>query len=208
MQRDALALRYHGCFWILARRCLAVLLLVELGRERVAMMPALPGIRRVANDREQPRPPLTASGTSEAPEMPERAQGRVLHDVLCVVIAPREIARQGVRGVQMRQHDGFESLELARLQPVLGVCGTPSSEDSASGGVIPAGISAGRIGSPPSRETVVTHAQEEDRHENHACCSVPPRRPGLACPGGTCNDRPAPSPRHPPRGGPPAPPVG
>src|SRR5438034_2688838 len=97
--------------------------------------------------------------------MPERAQGRVLHDVLCVVIAPREIARQGVRRVQMRQHDGFESLELARLQPVLGVCGTPSSEDSASGGVIPAGISAGRMGSPPSRETVVTHAQEEDRHE-------------------------------------------
>src|SRR2546422_6406047 len=93
---------FRSCFWIFARRCLAVLLLVELGRERVAMMPALPGVRRVANDREQPCPPLTASGASEASEMPERAQGRVLHDVLCVVIAPREIARQGVRGVQMR----------------------------------------------------------------------------------------------------------
>src|SRR5207247_3302029 len=46
MQRDALALRYHGCFRILARRRLAVLLLVELGRERVAMMPALPVLRR------------------------------------------------------------------------------------------------------------------------------------------------------------------
>src|SRR2546427_5358880 len=160
MQRDALALRYHGCFWIFARRCLAVLLLVELGRERVAMMPALPGVRRVANDREQPCPPLTASGASEASEMPERAQGGVLHDVLCVVIAPREIARQGVRGVQMRQHDGFESLELARLQPVLGVCGTPSSEDSTGGRVIPEGISAGRAGTLPSRETAVTRSEE------------------------------------------------
>src|SRR3989449_3856620 len=160
MQRDALRVRYHGCSCTLARRGLAVLLLVERVLGRVAMMPPLPGIRRVATDREQPRPPLTASGTSEAPEMPERAQGRVLHDVLCVVIAPREIARQGVRGVQMRQHDGFESLELARLQPVLGVCGTPSSEDSASGGVIPAGISAGRIGSPPSKGTVCPHTPE------------------------------------------------
>src|SRR3989454_10697302 len=192
MQRDALALRYHGCFRILARRCLAVLLLVELSRERVPMMPALPGIRGVANDREPPRPPLTASGTSEASEMPERAQGGVLHDVLCVVIAPREIARQGVRGVQMRQHDSFESLELARLQRVLGVCGTPSSKDSASGGVIPEGINAGRMGSPPSRETVVTHAQEEDRHDEHACCSVPQPRPGLAGLGRTCNDPPPP----------------
>src|SRR5437879_12113485 len=138
MQRDALALRYHGCFRILARRCLAVLLLVELGRERVATMPALPGVRRVANDREQPRPPLTASGTSEAPEMPERAQGRVLHDVLCVVIAPREIARQGVRGGQMRQDDGVESLEPARLEPVRRVCGTASSEDPRGGGRSPA----------------------------------------------------------------------
>src|SRR5207247_3454246 len=102
MQRDSLALRYHGCFWILARRCLAVLLLVELGRERVAMMPALPGIRRVANDREQPRPPLTASGTSEAPEVPERAPGGVLHDALWVVAAPRAIPRQGLGGVRVR----------------------------------------------------------------------------------------------------------
>src|SRR2546422_7518686 len=124
------------------------------------MMPALPGVRRVANDREQPCPPLTASGASEASEMPERAQGGVLHDVLCVVIAPREIARQGVRGVQMRQHHSFESLELARLQPVLGVCGTPSSEDSTGGRVIPEGISAGRVGSLPSRETVVTRSEE------------------------------------------------
>src|SRR5438132_533596 len=44
------------------------------------------------------------------------------------------------------------------------------------------------------------HAQEEDRHENHACCSVPQRRLGLAGLGGTCNDRRAPSPGH-PRGG-------
>src|SRR5437867_9365726 len=153
MQRDALALRYHGCFRILARHCLAVLLLIELGRERVAMMTALPGVRRVANDREQPCPPLTASGTSEAPEMPERAQGRVLHDVLCVVIAPREIARQGVRGVQMRQHDGVESLERARLHPALGVGGTPSSEDSARAGGCPEGISGGPVEAPLSRQT-------------------------------------------------------
>src|SRR5213596_1014614 len=58
MQRDALALRYHGCFRILARHCLAVLLLIELGRERVAMMTALPGVSRVARSEEQPCPPL------------------------------------------------------------------------------------------------------------------------------------------------------
>src|SRR5213076_780434 len=82
--------------------------------------------RRVANDREQPRSPVADRGSAETPEIPQRAQGGVLHDVLGIVVVPREVARQRVRGVQMRQHDGFESLELARLQPVLGVRGPPA----------------------------------------------------------------------------------
>src|SRR5947208_11717758 len=74
-------------------------------------------------------------------EIPQRAQRGVLHDVLSVVIVARQVARQRMRSVQMRQHDGFESLELARLQPVLGVGGPPVDRDSACGKNIPGGIS-------------------------------------------------------------------
>src|SRR5256885_16843452 len=77
-------------------------------------------------------------------EIPQRAQRGVLHDVLSVVIVARQVARQRIRGVQMRQHDGFESLELARLQPVLGVGGPPVDRDSARDKNIPGGISTRR----------------------------------------------------------------
>src|SRR5947207_9370551 len=59
-------------------------------------------------------------------------------------IVARQVARQCVRGVQMRQHDGFESLELARLQPVLGVGGPPVDRDCARDKNIPGGISTRR----------------------------------------------------------------
>src|SRR2546428_13978615 len=80
-----------------------------------------PGVRRVAHDREQPGTTLAARGTAESVEILERAQVGLLHDVLRVVVVAQEVPRQRVRGVQMRQYDGFESLELVRLQPVLRV---------------------------------------------------------------------------------------
>ena len=98
---------------MLIRYRAAVLRLVELEHNRVGALAAPRTERGVAHDREQPgaraRPLLPA----EAVEILERAQGGVLHDVFGVVLVPRQVARQRVRGVQVRQHDGFESRQLA-----------------------------------------------------------------------------------------------
>src|SRR5437667_12181045 len=85
-----------------------------------------PGVRRVAHDREQPGTTLTARSTPESVEVLERAQVGLLHDILRVMVVPRQVMRQRVRGIHVRQHDRFESLELVRLQPVLKVRGAPS----------------------------------------------------------------------------------
>src|SRR5712671_499252 len=104
------------------RQGVAVQLFIELRRERVAAVPAPPGVRGVAHDRQQPRAAVAGTALSpEAAEVLERTQVGVLHDVLRVVVITREVARQRVSGVQVRQHDRFESLQLARLQAVLDV---------------------------------------------------------------------------------------
>src|SRR5690242_13229286 len=93
--------------------------LVEFRRLSVMSIAVVPGSHGVADDREQPRPALPGFAAPEAAEVAKRAQGRFLHDVLRVVGVPRQVARQRVGGVQMWEHDRFESLEFARLQPVL-----------------------------------------------------------------------------------------
>src|SRR2546426_2222257 len=87
-----------------------------------------PGVRRVAHDREQPGTTLTARRTPESVEVLECAQVGLLHDILRVVVVPHQVMRQRVRGIHVRQHDRFESLELVRLQPVLEVRNTPSAK--------------------------------------------------------------------------------
>src|SRR3989454_8617450 len=81
------------CLRVLIRHRAAVLRLVELEHVRVRA-PATPRTERgVAHDHEQPgaraRPLLPA----ETVEILERAQAGVLHDVLRVVLAPRQVAR-------------------------------------------------------------------------------------------------------------------
>src|SRR5207249_9945741 len=49
--------------------------------------------------------------SAEPVEVLEGAQISVLNDVLRVVRVPHQVARQCVRGVQVRQHDGFEARE-------------------------------------------------------------------------------------------------
>jgi len=106
-------------FGVLVRDRIAVQLLVERCAERVGAVSAPPGVGGVAHDRQQPGTRAAALLPAEPADILERAQVGVLHDVLRVVVVPRQIARQRVRGVEMRQHDGFESLELVRLQPAL-----------------------------------------------------------------------------------------
>ena len=95
------------------RHRFAVLRLVELGLERVAPGATPPAVRGVADDREQPGPRAPFLSTPEPPEIAERAEARLLGDVLRVVVVACEVARQGVPGVQVRQDHGFESRELA-----------------------------------------------------------------------------------------------
>jgi hypothetical protein len=67
-------------------------------------------VRRVAHDRRRPCPRTRLLVATEALEVPDRAETRVLHDVLRVA---RQVPRQRVRSVQVRQHDSFEASELA-----------------------------------------------------------------------------------------------
>src|SRR5438034_1220166 len=98
-------------------------------------------VGRVAYDREQPGAAVARPRSAEPVEVLEGAQISVLNDVLRVVRVPHQVARQCVRGVQVRQHDGFEARELARLQPsLMDVAVRPSLPDPTDGGIIPGGI--------------------------------------------------------------------
>jgi len=56
---------------------------------------------------------LVSSSAIEALEVPDRAETRVLHDVLRVVRVRVRYRANVLRSVQVRQHDSFEAFELA-----------------------------------------------------------------------------------------------
>ena len=99
-----------------------MLIFVEIGRQVGAAIAADPGIRRVANDREQPRARIAAP---EGPEEAERAQIRLLHDILRIRLALEQPAREVVGGIQVGQEDALEivaivgrrQMALARRNP-------------------------------------------------------------------------------------------
>src|SRR4051812_26356788 len=92
---------------------LTMQLLIELGPTRLLPIPSPPGERGVPHNRQDPGSAVARLGPAESVEVLERPEIRILHDILSVVLVAREIARQRVRGVQVRQHDGFESAKLA-----------------------------------------------------------------------------------------------
>src|SRR6266540_3392798 len=86
--------------------------------------------RAVADDREQPRPRVAAR---EAVEVTERAEGRILNDVLRIVLVANEVPREIVGGIEMRHHDLFESLHFrVRHLPPHPRCVTPSNKTEGS----------------------------------------------------------------------------
>jgi hypothetical protein len=72
----------------------------------------------IAYDREQPRPSVAVT---IAVEVAERAQHRVLDDILRIMLVAQKIARERVRIVQMRQYNSFEPLYVALRHVVLEV---------------------------------------------------------------------------------------
>jgi hypothetical protein len=70
------------------------------------------GIGRVAYDLEQPSARI---GAAEAAEIRGGAQHRFLHHILGIGRVAREITRQIVGGVEMRQHRRFELNAAHRL---------------------------------------------------------------------------------------------
>src|SRR2546426_12010425 len=56
----------------------------------------------------------------------------------------------------------------------------PSGEDSASGGIIPGGITLRWAGSPASNQAAIPLSQEEDRYVVRTCRSGPERRGAAA----------------------------
>ena len=65
---------------------------------------------RVAHDAQDPRPSIRPA---EATEMPDRPQERLLHGFLRLVAVAKQIAREVVRGIEVRQHTFIESLPLS-----------------------------------------------------------------------------------------------
>ena len=151
-------------------------------------------------------------------EILERAQTGVLHDVFGVVRVPRQVARQPVGGVQVRQHRRLR-IAPARLTPTgpRDVAGSLREEDSAGGEFIPGGISRGGRSLP--RRTILPSTLLGGRsrmRSMHADCRArtvagapvarprsparrPPRHPGTppasapSCPSGrsSCRRRPS-----------------
>lgn len=78
---------------------------------RVGELHAPPPLRepRIAHDREQPRTRVRLLAAFESAEETERAQIGFLHDIVGIVRASRQPAREVVRGVQMRHHRRFEA---------------------------------------------------------------------------------------------------
>src|SRR5256885_1950652 len=94
---------------MLVRHRAAVLRLVELRREHLGAPAAPQAVSRIAHDRQQPGARAALVVAAEAVEMLERPQAGVLNDVLRLVLVPHQVARQRVRGIEVRQDDGFES---------------------------------------------------------------------------------------------------
>jgi hypothetical protein len=83
-----------------------VLLFIErVGRWLVAM--TTPAIARVANDSEEPRPPISAH---KCPEVSKGPQGGLLHHIFRIAFVPHQPARQAVAGIQVRNDDSFKAL--------------------------------------------------------------------------------------------------
>ncbi len=65
----------------------------------------------VANDGQEPGSRVALAVRLE---VTKRAQHRVLHGILGVVLVAEQIASERVRIVQMRQHDSLEALDVVR----------------------------------------------------------------------------------------------
>lgn len=89
----------------------AVLLLVEwiAARLDAAAAPAGAG---VTHDSEEPRPPIAAG---ERPEVLERTQRRLLHDIFGIVFVAHQPPGQSPGGPEMRHDDLVKRLSNARL---------------------------------------------------------------------------------------------
>ena len=74
--------------------------LVEFGRRIGSTVSLQPGERRVPHDRQDPRSRIAAAKTAGKSE---RAQIRVLHDILGIVIVAHQPSREVIRSIHMRQ---------------------------------------------------------------------------------------------------------
>jgi hypothetical protein len=79
----------------------AVLLFIERVGYAMAGV-TTPAITRVTNDSEEPGAAASARKCSEVSKRPQR---RFLHDVLRILVIPRQPARQPVGGVEVREDD-------------------------------------------------------------------------------------------------------
>src|SRR6185312_3624203 len=101
-----------------------------------------PCIASVAHDGEQPRARLVSLHPVEISHRPHE---RLLHDILRVVVVPRDPARQVVGGIQMRKSRLLETGEAGHGRAFIGVLPRSGAFYSRRGAEIP-GISAAAAG--------------------------------------------------------------